>query len=517
MRSEAAMSDRRTSRAMLRQGFTLVEMLVATALIIFVMLILTTVFTAGLQALRNMRGVGSMQDSLRQAATIIRRDLTTPHFAEHTTATAGPALSQQRLDLYDWTPPREGFFRIWQGSTSGSEGTDGDLQSFRMNPYPDPPFKTGTLAPSPTPPKPLLSYLHFTVRNELGMGEGAGRDRYVANISLESFVNGLTEWPQPQKDAERQKYRAASRPEYLSSDSMLYSSWAEVAYFVQPVLEMSGTNIVHATVGSTGAPLYTLYRRRKFLIDSRPPNFFTPIPDKKPAPNDAASMIPDMSYYRDATTDPMNPVVYLNTPSDVTSPGRRFPVDPNNLNTFAQLPPMPIGGDDVLMENVISFEIRASWDVPRDLHSIGARKTCDRQDRSMEPPELQRVTASRWASTTRRIPISRLQPMAHCRTLIILSTICRPRLRSLAIRSSCQRQSSAPKANGRQPGIWMTPRRQESLTRGRIKANMEIGAVDTRTVVAQAPTESRSRCASASRLCSFGFACGIPRRSRPDR
>src|SRR2546423_9303181 len=93
-----------------RTGFTLVEMLVATALIIFVMLILTTVFTAGLQALRNMRGVGSMQDNLRQAATIMRRDLASPHFASEQTSTAGPTVSQQRLDLYDWKPPKQGFF-----------------------------------------------------------------------------------------------------------------------------------------------------------------------------------------------------------------------------------------------------------------------------------------------------------------------------------------------------------------------------------------------------------------------
>src|SRR4051812_36737833 len=113
------MSDHRNTN---RAGFTLVEMLVSTALIIFVMLILTTVFTAGMNAFRNMRGMGSLQDNLRQTGTIIQRDLAAPHFAKETTYTSGPKLSDQRLDYYDWAPPKEGFFRIWQGLPSYPEG-----------------------------------------------------------------------------------------------------------------------------------------------------------------------------------------------------------------------------------------------------------------------------------------------------------------------------------------------------------------------------------------------------------
>lgn len=354
------------TRSMRRRGLTLVEMLVASALIIFVMTILASVFTSGITALRNLRGVGHLQDNLRTAGNILRRDLAAPHFGREVTATAGPSLSQQRLDLADWSPPSEGFFRITQGGISASEGFDGDgIPVYRATNH----------------------SLHFTVRMEPSVVEGGGRDRaFLTNQIPAAFMSGMmmpastTDWRLP--------------PTPLShlntTDQTSYASrWAEVAYFVAPSGQSAG-----------GTPLNTLYRRRRVLIDSRSPNedFVAATINPMQRPQAAADLATDASMFAVPTS---TPAAYYNTSADIANPLRRYGVTPTlpainaqstgnvtglsatDLAALAGLANyLPInqtvasdatttqalrqsaGGDDILLENVISFEVRVHWDTP---------------------------------------------------------------------------------------------------------------------------------------------------------
>jgi prepilin-type N-terminal cleavage/methylation domain-containing protein len=106
-----------------RRGFTLVEMLVATALVLFIMVILTEAFVTGLESFRQLKAAGDLQEKMRSVQVILRRDLAAVHFDP------GPGgavvdkayLSSQDLSLPSsgasiWQPPAQGFFRIWQGS-----------------------------------------------------------------------------------------------------------------------------------------------------------------------------------------------------------------------------------------------------------------------------------------------------------------------------------------------------------------------------------------------------------------
>ncbi|MCI0701035.1 MAG: prepilin-type N-terminal cleavage/methylation domain-containing protein [Planctomycetia bacterium] len=63
-----------------RRGFTLIELLVAMALIVFIMVILSEAFAAGLEAFRNLKAIGDQQEKLRTAAQTLRRDLQSAHF-----------------------------------------------------------------------------------------------------------------------------------------------------------------------------------------------------------------------------------------------------------------------------------------------------------------------------------------------------------------------------------------------------------------------------------------------------
>src|SRR5437660_508576 len=106
-----------------RRGFTIVEMLVAMALVIFIMVILSEAFRAGLDTFRELKAVGDMQEKLRATATMLRRDLQAEHFE------AGRRLSDPNWFIAG--QPKVGFVRI-QGWPSVWEDNDGfGVPSFR--------------------------------------------------------------------------------------------------------------------------------------------------------------------------------------------------------------------------------------------------------------------------------------------------------------------------------------------------------------------------------------------------
>src|SRR5438132_4500943 len=97
-----------------RTGFTLVEMMVSMALVIFIMVILSQAFVAGLESFRRLKATGDMQERLRTVSSVLRRDLASNHFGIGDNPHSLSAT--QDMTLSSWVPPSTGFFRIWQGS-----------------------------------------------------------------------------------------------------------------------------------------------------------------------------------------------------------------------------------------------------------------------------------------------------------------------------------------------------------------------------------------------------------------
>src|SRR5688500_6460688 len=99
-----------------RQGFTITELLVAMALIVFIMYILAEAFSAGSSAFRNHKAIGDMNEKLRTASQTLRNLLETDHIEG----------KKRMRDPNFWKegPPREGFFRLWQTSDGIYEGED---------------------------------------------------------------------------------------------------------------------------------------------------------------------------------------------------------------------------------------------------------------------------------------------------------------------------------------------------------------------------------------------------------
>src|SRR5271167_1919775 len=119
-----------TARATPRRAFTLVELLVATALIVFIMVILTEAFSAGIGTFRLLKAQGDMQEKLRNSTNKLVDDLRQPHFDSN----------QKKLSNLFTSPanvPQAGYFSIRQfGSTL--EGADSfGIPSVRMG-FPTP-------------------------------------------------------------------------------------------------------------------------------------------------------------------------------------------------------------------------------------------------------------------------------------------------------------------------------------------------------------------------------------------
>jgi len=108
-----------------RRAFTIVELLVAMALIVLIMAILAEAFAAALESFRQLKAIGDMQERMRVATNHLRLDLLGRHFE-----------GDRKLSQFGNTArPQQGFFRIQQNSPAVLEGVDDDgLPSTRAAP-----------------------------------------------------------------------------------------------------------------------------------------------------------------------------------------------------------------------------------------------------------------------------------------------------------------------------------------------------------------------------------------------
>jgi len=249
-----------------RSGLTLPELMVAAAMSMVIMLIIAFAFREGINSFRKLRGVGQMQDRLRSAQNVLKRDLSSEHFGGlFQQGINGPYVRDQRLDIIGWKPPEEGYFEVRQLTPSQIE-----------------------LAPNGTP-----------------LVDGDGIPSYAATDHSLRFTVKLT--------GKRQQdwfyaFVAGNGTGIgdvdFSSATAAATRWAEVAYFLSP----NGDN-------ANGTPLYTLYRQEKPLFAS------------------AAG---------------------YQTPTTVARAANR-----SGGATFNYAPTG--SGDDILITDVLSFEVKVAW------------------------------------------------------------------------------------------------------------------------------------------------------------
>jgi len=339
-----------------RAGFTLVEMLVAAAVSIMLMLILTEAFKQGLDMFRRLRAQGNLMTRLREASTTIRDDLTAPHFPNYQDPNH-PYLSQQDLTNPNWTPPNVGYFRIMQGPEP--------LNAALGAQYANNPFVFEGTDPE------TIMYTRATnhMMSFTALRGGSGPDDMFRTLEpTRNVTNGNPptvfprDWIQPQ--------------DYRDNVTTFSTRWADITYF----MANTGQTTKPTTANPNGLPLFDLCRRVGLLVPLVGNNDGSTMQAFPPYPNDN----PDLS-----TTQKTAPPVRLNrvgwsvgniSQPEVTQPLFRFGMqagNPAGIPAFQdpvdqRMRPRRISeeypnsnqnrwGDDVLLNDVISFEIKAVW------------------------------------------------------------------------------------------------------------------------------------------------------------
>jgi type II secretory pathway pseudopilin PulG len=301
-----------------RHAFTIIELLVSLALILFIMVILTEAFSAGMETFRELKAIGDMQERLRSTTTQLRRDLAADHFE------GGRRLSDPTFWVDGY--PAIGFFSFW-GGASIQEGTDPDLQ------FPAPPFPgfvvSPVRAPAWSPAQPINHVLSFSVKLR-----GNGRD----NLFSASVPAGSSLF-----STDTTFYGYTADAQFQDTPATYNSQWAEVTYFLVP----------NGTTAGTGTPLYTLYRSQLAAVPDNRYLLPTPVPPNQPIQSNqfatASGNYYEMSCFQNGQ------YLYFNTPGDLTIPGRRAfgargMFDPNNPSQW---------GAQLLLSDVVSVDVRA--------------------------------------------------------------------------------------------------------------------------------------------------------------
>lgn len=275
------------------------------ALIVFVMSILATAFSEGMKTFRAFKGIGDMNQRLRTASMALTEDLQSRHFEEDR------RLSDANFWLTgrpaEFGPPREGFFRIWQGSA---------LSNVAGAPYYQ--ESPGDIDYGIDSVRATDQMLHFTVKKLGNDPKNFFRAAIPQSSPLATFGNS------------NGRYQDQPVPAIITVP--FTSQWAEVAWF----LRANGQN-------ANGTPLYTLYRRQRVIVGN-PETGGSPQPGTVgvnlnwPNANNPVGIPLPATQYNDLSGTGVNYLgmscrvkgqqIWFNSPSDLTVPQYRFSMDP---------------------------------------------------------------------------------------------------------------------------------------------------------------------------------------------
>ncbi len=265
-------------RARSRRAFTIVELLVSLALVLFIMTVLSEAFGAAATTFRNLKAIGDMCQKLRMASTMMRRDLAGDHFEG----------AKRLSDPNFWSngPPREGYFRIYQDTNPTAEGHDLDnVWSYQS----------------------AHQILQFTTKFH-----GNERDDYFVGTVASNAPAPLS----PTANGADSRYEDVN-----NKAGNLYQfrfTWAEVAYFLRPQVNPTSTTTQDT---ANGQPLFALYRRHWLsCVDNYSLNQSQRVPTITAGKK-------NMQFYLETSTmpDPTGVAfLYFNSPLDLTMPPRRM-------------------------------------------------------------------------------------------------------------------------------------------------------------------------------------------------
>ena len=352
-----------------RNAFTLVELMVAMALIILMLSIMSQAFVIATGVMQGLKEVADMQEKIRPAITLLQRDLGANHFE------GSKKLSDP--EFWDNGPPKEGYFMLWQDQANDvAEGWIGiDKVNFSQS---------AALA---------NHMLAFTVKlpgkSPNDFFESSSFTPLFGNLFFNKVSNPAVVNNPPQVTDDTPKGMLDSNIRRFEKDSsLIHSDWAEVAYFLGPHVASNVNYPSPAPDGYTDGksspalPYYNLYRQQRLVL---------------PSYNIAGVVLPPAGTT--SNREEISSELYtgasntgtFNKPSDLTIPWKRM--GSRNFNLLgSQIPINPSANPityyplfseyssaakvytDIIATNVISFDVKLLTDSRfdfEDLFTIG--------------------------------------------------------------------------------------------------------------------------------------------------
>jgi type II secretory pathway pseudopilin PulG len=347
----------------LRNAFTLVELMVAMALIILMLSIMSQAFVIATGTMQGLKEVADMQEKIRPAITLLQRDLGANHFE------GSKKLSDP--EFWDNGPPKEGYFMLWQDQAfepliapepAGYESSFNSVSFSRSAAFANHMLAFTVKLPGKSPDDFFESSLGASFGNIFFNGAGTPIGMIDSNIRR-----------------------------FESNPNLIHSDWAEVAYFLgphtNPLVTMNNSIVTPDgyTDGKTGPalPYFNLYRQQRMVL---------------PSHNIAGVTLPGILQNSQISYEMGTPS--YNKPSDLTVPWKRsmgnrtnisntplvggvltanhYLGKPNSIPTPAmKLLPLfteYIGNNtinsDIIATNVISFDVKLLTDDQYDYESL---------------------------------------------------------------------------------------------------------------------------------------------------
>ncbi|MBA2225971.1 PulJ/GspJ family protein [Thermogemmata fonticola] len=289
-----------------RGGYTLVEVMVALGLSVLTMWILAEAFRIGLEMIGQARAQAQLMTQLSAVGNILHRDLVVAHpfLPDDNRPNRGLRLSDQRLDRL---------------TASGQGWTPPPGGFFRI------------ISPDST----------------IVQTDSEGLNIYSATNHALHFTAIL-----PDNDSDPYHVQVDYGPAGIQ---VVQSRAAEIAYFLADTGNVTGAG---------GLPLYNLMRRQRLVAVDDNSRAKLWAPSGGVVPVNYTSLIAS-----DLVKGPW-------TLQEIRHPSRRLPLSPVTIPVSPSGSPYPLVlpvtdavnyGTDILLSNVLSFEVRVNWDPNPDL------------------------------------------------------------------------------------------------------------------------------------------------------
>jgi prepilin-type N-terminal cleavage/methylation domain-containing protein len=235
-------------RARSRTGFTLIELMVAMALTLFIMVILSQAFVTALETFSGMKAIGDMQQQLRTAEVMLRDDLSQDHLegkrrlSDLTTVANGSELVAHH--------PQAGFFAVRRSTPQAGLGA----------PY----HNEGSALGVPSY-RAVDHMIYITVKRKGNRQENFFNTALQNNnpAVLATFFNHKTAYDVPKANM---PYATQTQPypfDGLATTGFYSSQWAEVLYFL---VRTGSTEEPNNPASTLGTPTYALYRAQFVMV-----------------------------------------------------------------------------------------------------------------------------------------------------------------------------------------------------------------------------------------------------------